>query len=155
MAMEHSLPTVGYRFEHLLNSPENDIEEVKSEEEEFKPDDLTEEPDEDMDEEEGLKPPEQLKVFAYSGDTSPCENLVELARDADCFLMEISSDDTNPVEGHSTIRQAAEAAEKAGAKITVFTHISPENDMADVEKIASETFSGMAIKAKDGMRLII
>jgi ribonuclease Z len=154
MAMDHSIPTVGYRFEHLLNSVEDDSTTVQGEAEEFIPVDLSEQPAKDMEEDE-VKPAEPVKAFAYSGDTSPCENLVELARDADCFLMEISSDDSNPMEGHSTIKQAAEAAEEAGAKITIFTHISPGNDMADVERLASAVYGGMAIKAKDGMRLII
>ena len=167
-AMEHSMPTVGYRFEHLLNSnmPLNEPAVVELETEEDEKVDLKvtktkrnkkkkREEDVEDDVEEEVKPPEPVKAFAYSGDTSPCENLIQLARNADCFLMEISSDESNPRDGHSTIREAAQAAETAGAKITIFTHMSQETDLADVERIASEIYTGMAIKAKDGMRLII
>lgn len=164
--MEHSIPTIGYRFEHLLNSnmPLSEQAEIGTETKEDEIIDLkealakprTKKRKEEEDElEEEVKPPEPVKAFAYSGDTSPCENLIQLARNVDCFLMEISSDESNPRGGHSTIREAAQAAESAGAKITIFTHMSQETDMADVERIASEIYSGMAIKAKDGMRLII
>lgn len=66
--------------------------------------------------------------MVYTGDTSPCEEAVELAKAADLLIHEATLDDElmeKALEsGHSTPSQAAEVAKKAGVKRLVLTHIS-------------------------------
>ncbi len=62
-------------------------------------------------------------TLVYSGDTAPCENIVELSRDADVVIHEATcSDPTAHQHGHSTLRDAIEIAEKARAKVLVPVH---------------------------------
>jgi len=69
-------------------------------------------------------------VLAYSGDTGPCRELVDLASGADLLLAEaafVESED-NPVDLHLTGKQAGAAAAAAGAGRLVLTHIPPWHD---------------------------
>ena len=72
--------------------------------------------------------PRKGRKIAYTGDTSPSETTIELARDADLLIHEATFDDDLTEKafesGHSTPSQAAEIAEKAHAKQLVLTHIS-------------------------------
>ena len=70
------------------------------------------------------------KVLAYSGDTGPCGQLVEVARDADLMLCEAAflEGNDNPANLHLTGRQAGEAARDAGARALVLTHIPAWHD---------------------------
>ena len=73
-------------------------------------------------------PPRRGRSIVYSGDTSPNEALIDLARGADVlihestFLDELS--DRAEEDGHTTAAQAAEVAKKAGVGRLVLTHIS-------------------------------
>jgi len=71
------------------------------------------------------------EVFVYSGDTARCPTLVELAKDADLFLCEISAriDDFNSAAkyGHMTPRQAGEMAKEAGVRHLVLFHFSGQD----------------------------
>ncbi len=73
-------------------------------------------------------------MLAYSGDTGPCDSLVELARDADLALFEASfedgRDDHAPRTCTSPAGEAGRAATAAGAKPLVLTHLPPWNDPA-------------------------
>jgi ribonuclease BN (tRNA processing enzyme) len=68
--------------------------------------------------------------LVYSGDTGPCEALVELATGADLLLAEASFRDVpgNPPGLHLSGRDAAEAAQRAGVAELVLTHIPPWHD---------------------------
>ncbi len=76
--------------------------------------------------------PRPGRRIVYSGDTSPCEDVAELARDADLLIHEATfSDDLAEKAsqmGHSTPSQAAELARKAGAFRLVLTHVSSRYD---------------------------
>ena len=89
-------------------------------------------------------PPREGRKIVYSGDTSPNDDLIELARGADVlihestFLDELS--DRAEEDGHTTAAQAAEVAKKAGVGRLVLTHISsryPEPDaiLAEAKKM--------------------
>ncbi len=67
------------------------------------------------------------RTFVYSGDTGPCDALVDLATGADALLCEASFVETgdNPPDLHLTGRQAAEHATKAGVGRLLLTHIPP------------------------------
>lgn len=79
------------------------------------------------------------RVLAYSGDTAPCDALVETARDADLFLCEATLDtrdsDSEP-RGHLCADEAVEAFEAAGASRLLLTHrplelvLPPELELA-------------------------
>ncbi len=132
--MEHSAPSLGFRFEY--NSQPNGEEDAEP----------------DLEENKADRP---VKSFTYSGDTSPCSNIIKLATKTDCLLMEATASDNAPLRWHTTTSQAGAVAKKAGVKTLVLTHISPENDETDIENIASQFYDGIVIAARDGMRLTI
>ena len=65
----------------------------------------------------------------FSGDTMPCPEMENAARDADLLIHEATYGDDADVDqaityGHSTFRQAAELAARAGARRLWLTHFS-------------------------------
>ena len=93
-------------------------------------------------------------VFAFVMDTSPCENAVRLAQDADLVVCEstyLSSEEKEAIErGHMTARHAAEVAKLANAKKLVLTHFSQRYpDVREFEKEAKEVFSN-SVAVQDG-----
>lgn len=84
-------------------------------------------------------------VLAYTGDTGPCRELVELARDADLFLAEATYPDQVPPEDArflSSARQAGEYASRAGAGRLMLTHLWPGTLPAMALRAARETYDG-------------
>jgi len=70
-------------------------------------------------------------IITYSGDSRPCEGLVEAARGSDLFLCEASTfeeDAAFAAAGHLTARQAGEVAKQAGVKKLLLTHLWPLYD---------------------------
>jgi ribonuclease BN (tRNA processing enzyme) len=84
------------------------------------------------------------KVLTYSGDTAACDEIVELARDADMFLCEASwpSVPTPPPGIHLTGREAGEHATLAKAKRLLLTHLMPFHDPQAMLAEAKETYEG-------------
>lgn len=89
-------------------------------------------------------PPRPGRRIVYSGDTSPNEELTELAKGADVlineatFLDELA--DRAEEDGHTTASQAAELAKKAGVGMLILTHISsrypyPELVQGEAEQV--------------------
>ncbi|NPA84869.1 MAG: ribonuclease Z [Crenarchaeota archaeon] len=70
---------------------------------------------------------EGIKVV-YSGDTAPCERLVEEAKGADLLIHEATFTEEMREEaherGHSTAKDAALAALRAGVRMLLLTHFS-------------------------------
>ncbi|NPA23247.1 MAG: ribonuclease Z [Crenarchaeota archaeon] len=67
--------------------------------------------------------------IVYTGDTSPCESVIELARGADVLIHEATfSAEEDPAciwpQGHSRTIDAAEVARRAGVRILILTHLS-------------------------------
>ena len=60
-------------------------------------------------------------AVAYSSDTSPCDAMVELARDVDILVHEAAE----PTPGHSSAAQAGEVARRARARRLVLVHYRP------------------------------
>ncbi|WP_028559520.1 ribonuclease Z [Paenibacillus pinihumi] len=92
-------------------------------------------------------PPVPGRVIAILGDTKPCGNAVELARDADLVVHEATFEaalgDKAVEFGHSTTQHAAEAAREAGAKRLFLTHFSSrysDEDMAWLVEEAQHIF---------------
>ena len=91
-------------------------------------------------------------TLVYSGDTGPCDALVELAHSADLLLVEAAllERPDNPSGLHLTGRQAAETGEKAGVSAVVLTHIPPWSDPDQVLAEALPHFSGPVSGAVPG-----
>ena len=85
------------------------------------------------------------KVLVYSGDTSYCESLVDLAKDADIFLCEATicegSRHTTGT-GHMNASQAGSIASKANVKRLVLVHLPGDGDFELMHKSASDVFGG-------------
>jgi ribonuclease Z len=99
-----------------------------------------------------------LKVV-YSGDTKPCENLIELAKDADLLIHDATflEEDEDVQKYHSSVKDAAKIAKKANVKKLILTHISRRYQKEDVERLLSEArevFDNVEV-AYDLMRIVL
>ena len=94
--------------------------------------------------------------LAYSGDTGPGGDLIELATGADLLLCEASiegSRDASTYEYHLTAREAGEIAAMAGASLLAVTHIPFTNDPQLAIDQASSAFAGPIEYASPGTTL--
>jgi ribonuclease BN (tRNA processing enzyme) len=85
------------------------------------------------------------RVLAYTGDTGPCREIVDLARDADLFLAEATHPERVPEEDArflSSARQAGEYAARAGAALLLLTHLWPGTLPAQALRAARATYDG-------------
>ena len=75
-----------------------------------------------------LGPPRKGKKICYSGDTRPCDKLIELAKESTILIHEStyhSSDEQRAIENaHSTSQDAAYTAKNAKVKQLILTHFS-------------------------------
>ena len=97
------------------------------------------------------------RKIVYSGDTSPCNQMINFSKDADILIHESTFNNShkdNAIEtGHSTAAMAAEIAKKANVKLLLLTHISTRyKDTKTLEKEALEVFENLII-ADDMMSL--
>jgi ribonuclease BN (tRNA processing enzyme) len=92
------------------------------------------------------------RVLAYSGDTGPCDALVQVSCDADLLLCEASNQEgvANPPGLHLTGRQAGEAAAAAGVRRLVLTHVPPWYSGEVALGEAREVFGGQLELARPG-----
>lgn len=96
------------------------------------------------------------KVIAFTGDTAPTPQTSHLARDADVFLCDATWSEAQrpiPADVHCTGLEAGQAAQSAGAKRLVITHVSPYNDPAAVAREAAKAYEGDIIVATDLMEI--
>lgn len=90
-------------------------------------------------------------VVAYSCDTAPCPQTVELAKGGDVLIHEASGD----YKGHTTPAEAGEIAQQAGVKRLYLIHYSfHEKDGETMLQEARGTFSGEVALAQDFMEII-
>ncbi|PSQ46012.1 ribonuclease Z [Halobacteriales archaeon SW_6_65_15] len=100
--------------------------------------------------------PRPGRTFVYSGDTRPSAEVADAAEDADLLVHDATfADDRREraVEtGHSTARQAAEIASRAGVERLALTHISSRyaGDVSDHLAEAREAFDGEVFVPDDG-----
>ena len=97
------------------------------------------------------------RTLVYSGDTAPCDELVQISRGADLALFEASylEKNDNPPLLHLTGADAAKAATQAGVQRLVLTHLVPWNDLDEVKADAAEFFDGDLIMARPGLTLTV
>ncbi|HVP20466.1 MAG TPA: ribonuclease Z [Anaerolineaceae bacterium] len=88
------------------------------------------------------------KVVAYSCDTEPCPQVVELAARADILIHEA----TGASVGHSSPAQAAQIARQAGVRELILIHYAQAKGPELLDP-AKEVFDGSIRLAKDFMRL--
>jgi ribonuclease BN (tRNA processing enzyme) len=94
------------------------------------------------------------RVVAYTGDTGPSADILDLARDADLFIAEASYPERVP-EGAarylSSARQAGSDAARAGARRLVLTHLLPGSDPEPFVRAAREAYGGPIDVARPGL----
>ncbi len=109
-----------------------------------------------------LGPSRKGRKIVISGDTKPCEKMIEFSRDADVLIHEATFDseleDIAIEYGHTTAAQAARIAKKAHVEKLFLTHISPrylnhqvlEDDARKIFKnsFVSKDFFEVEIKLK-------
>ena len=75
-----------------------------------------------------IPPPIKGRKVIYSGDTMPCEDMIEFAKNADVLIHEAtytsSHKERSILTMHTTAEDAAKIAKKSNAKILVLTHFS-------------------------------
>ncbi len=110
-------------------------------------------------EEEGIVGPKRLgRKITYSGDTGPCEALIELGKDSDVLIHESTFaenlTDVAREKLHSTSVDAANAAKKMNAKQLILTHISSryQEDPSKLLEEAKKIFPN-SILAEDLMKI--
>ena len=100
--------------------------------------------------EQVLGPPRVGRKVTYSGDTRPCEKLIELARDSDVLIHEATYEDADQDKAiehcHSTSKEAATIAKEANVKLLVLTHISTRytTDL-NIKEEAKEIFENTVV----------
>jgi ribonuclease BN (tRNA processing enzyme) len=91
-------------------------------------------------------------TLAYTGDTGPCPEAIELARGADLFLAEATyQNSSNLTYFHLSAQQAAEHGAAAGAGRLVLTHLVPGTDPSISVEEAAAAFDGPVDAAAPGV----
>ena len=101
------------------------------------------------------------RKLVLSGDTRPCEAMVEAARNADILVHESTFSDDDQARAletrHSTAREAGRVAHQAGARRLILTHLSSryDTDFGRLLAQAREEYPGPVDVAHDGMTVEI
>lgn len=97
------------------------------------------------------------RTLVYSGDTGPCQSLVELATGADVLLAEASWPDQpdNPRGVHMSGRDAGEIAAAAGTGRLLITHVPPWTDAEQMLTEAKGSFGGPVELVRAGADYVI
>ena len=102
----------------------------------------------------GLRIRDDRGVLAYTGDTGPCDDLADLARDADVFIAEASYADTVPDDSVGTLSSAGDmgaVANRAGVERLVLAHLMPGTADEPALDRAAEQFRGNICVAHPGV----
>ena len=92
--------------------------------------------------EDVLGPPRPGRKIVYTGDTRPCESVIQAAENADILIHDGSLAEAEKELAieymHSTVTEAAEVAAKANVRKLILTHISARYDDEDTKKLEEE-----------------
>lgn len=100
--------------------------------------------------EQVLGEPRKGKKFAYSGDSRPCKQMIELAKNSDLLIHEATYENEDQehaiANAHSTVKEAIEVAKEADVNQLVLTHISTRyKEDKTMKKEAKELFENTII----------
>ena len=109
--------------------------------------------------EQVLGPARKGEKITYSGDTAPCEEMIEFAKDSTVLIHESTyvNEDADKAEenSHSTSSDAARIALQSNSKQLILTHFSTRyTTFDDLLKQAEEIFENTKL-AKDFMTIEI
>lgn len=96
-------------------------------------------------------------VVACTGDTGYVDELHDLGRDADLFVVEATDEHQQGPSGsqsssnHLTAHEAGAAASAADARAVLLTHFWPGNDREASRRTAAEVYRGPVLVAEEGM----
>ncbi|MGW0588530.1 MBL fold metallo-hydrolase [Streptosporangium sp. NPDC002607] len=96
------------------------------------------------------------RVLAYTGDTGPSPDVVDLARGADLLLAEATYVDRVPEDSRrhlSSARQAGRQAKEAGARHLLLTHLQPGTDATAAQAAAGAEYDGEIGIATSGLAI--
>jgi ribonuclease BN (tRNA processing enzyme) len=93
------------------------------------------------------------KTVVYSGDTDYCENIIDLAYNADLLILECSLPERMRVEGHLTPSLAGRIARESHCKRLLLTHFYPPCENIDLSREVKKEFAGEIILAEDLMEI--
>jgi len=95
------------------------------------------------------------RKIVYSGDTRPCEAVLELGRGSDVFIHEATFADRDIEDalagGHSTLGEAVDLLKRSGCRLGVLTNLGQKITKEDLEKLV--LVDSNIIVASDGLTL--
>jgi ribonuclease Z len=89
--------------------------------------------------------------ICYSGDTAPCDAVIQLARGCEILIHESTGD----MDGHTSPSEAGKTAESAGVQHLFLIHYPIGQDVQKMIAEASAQFSGEVFIAEDLMEIKI
>ncbi|MDP8221886.1 MAG: MBL fold metallo-hydrolase [Candidatus Lernaella stagnicola] len=90
------------------------------------------------------------RVLAVSGDSTLCEELLELSRDADVLLSESGCLPASEGANHINTKELGELATEARVKTLILTHFMDGELVEALTDDVASTFDGTLIAANDG-----
>jgi len=100
-----------------------------------------------------VRSPRTGRLAAFTGDTGPCDALVELARGVDVLVSECASTDADATSFHLAPTPLGQAAAEAGVRHLVITHLYPTTDPEVVLEGVAAHFEGRITIGSDRMRI--
>jgi ribonuclease Z len=103
-------------------------------------------------------PTRRGRRIAITGDTRPCEGTIAAAANADLLIHEATFAEEEAARaretGHSTAREAADVADRAGAERLVLTHVSARYsaNTTELDREARDRFANVSV-ARDGTEI--
>ena len=95
-------------------------------------------------------------MLAYTGDSGPCEAVVEMSRGADVLLAEATyQNDNNLLPFHMSAAQVGEHAAASGVPRVILTHLVPGLDPEVSRAEAAAVYDGITDVAYTNMSIEI